>query len=290
MGTIKRHVDGRIISFAQCGEDMVLWRAFSTRRTPGFYVDIGANHAYRDSVTKIFYDAGWSGINVEPVVPFHESLQSERERDINLLMGASDQPGQMVFHLNRSNLDLSTFESAFAEEYRARGDDVSDVVVPVVTLRQLLEENAPNREIDFLKVDTEGHEHAVIRGNDWSRFRPKIVVLETSPANAPTIMELMESVGYKFTLNDGVNRWFVRPDCFETLGDAISYPASPVLDWYHPSIYIDTIASQHEHIMALQAQVAGLEQIAHSPTQPGMYGKAYVRAKRVLQRLTSSKS
>jgi FkbM family methyltransferase len=290
MEAIKRHVDGRIISFSQNGEDMVLWRAFSTLQAKGFYVDIGANHPYRDSVTKIFYDAGWSGINVEPVLPFHKCLEAERERDINLLMGVSDQPGQMVFHLNRSNLDLSTFESGLAEGYRARGDDLSDVVVPVVTLRQLLEEHAQDREIDFLKVDTEGHEPAVIRGNDWSRFRPKVVLLETSSENTPTIIELMESADYQFTLNDGLNRWFVRPDCLDALGPAMSYPATPVMDWYHPYVYIDTIASQHTQILALQAQVAGLEQLADRPTQPGILRKAYKHSKSIVQRFTTTNS
>jgi hypothetical protein len=32
----------------------------------GFYIDIGAGDPSIDSVTKLFYDDGWHGINVEP--------------------------------------------------------------------------------------------------------------------------------------------------------------------------------------------------------------------------------
>ena len=45
--------------------------------------------------------------------------------------------------------------------------------VPVTTLRALCREHA-RAEIDFLKIDVEGAEQAVLEGNDWARCRPKI--------------------------------------------------------------------------------------------------------------------
>ena len=54
------------VSYAQNFEDVMLWRALR-EVTHGFYIDVGAADPDSDSVTRAFYDRGWSGINVEPV-------------------------------------------------------------------------------------------------------------------------------------------------------------------------------------------------------------------------------
>ena len=53
------------VSYAQNFEDVLLHRVFGGQET-GFYVDVGAYHPVDGSVTKAFYDLGWSGINLEP--------------------------------------------------------------------------------------------------------------------------------------------------------------------------------------------------------------------------------
>ncbi len=61
------------ISYAQNFEDLILMGIL--REIPnGFYVDVGANHPEQDSVTKIFYDKGWSGINIEPNTVLYNEL------------------------------------------------------------------------------------------------------------------------------------------------------------------------------------------------------------------------
>src|SRR6185437_11644232 len=67
-------------SFAQNGEDVVLWRALGHLGS-GRYIDVGANDPTYDSVTRSFYDQGWSGITVEPVHEFAEAHRVERPRD-----------------------------------------------------------------------------------------------------------------------------------------------------------------------------------------------------------------
>jgi hypothetical protein len=57
-------VYGKTVSYAQNYEDILLGRAL--RKSEGFYIDVGANHPVFHSVTKLFHDRGWRGINVEP--------------------------------------------------------------------------------------------------------------------------------------------------------------------------------------------------------------------------------
>ena len=54
------------VSYAQNYEDLMLWRALR-HVEQGFYVDCGAYDPEEHSVTKAFYERGWSGINIEPV-------------------------------------------------------------------------------------------------------------------------------------------------------------------------------------------------------------------------------
>ena len=46
--------DGQFVSYAQHGEDVVMWRALGPR-TDVFYVDVGAYHPIHDSVTHALY-------------------------------------------------------------------------------------------------------------------------------------------------------------------------------------------------------------------------------------------
>src|SRR4051812_19442188 len=58
------------ISYAQNYEDIMLFRALR-HVADGFYVDVGANSPDEHSVTKAFYERGWRGINIEPVMEYH---------------------------------------------------------------------------------------------------------------------------------------------------------------------------------------------------------------------------
>ena len=62
----------------------------------GFYVDIGAADPSVGSVSRIFYDHGWSGINVEPS-PTFDALSAERERDVNLRIAVGESEGSSPF-------------------------------------------------------------------------------------------------------------------------------------------------------------------------------------------------
>ena len=83
--------------------------------------------------------------------------------------------------------------------------------MPVTTLAEVCEQHVPDGQtIDFLKVDVEGHEREVIRGGDWSRWRPRVVLVE---ANRPESWEpALLASGYLFAIFDGVNRLFVREE------------------------------------------------------------------------------
>ncbi|RUL89062.1 FkbM family methyltransferase [Tautonia sociabilis] len=198
------------ISYAQYGEDILLHRLFPGV-VDGFYVDIGANHPTLHSVTRHFYDRGWSGVNVEPVAQVFDRLAAERVRDVNLPIAVSDREGTMTLVEPIESLGMATLNVDFAIGLRADGYSCVERPVTVVTLAHLCERYVGDRTIDFLKIDAEGHEAAVIRGGDWKRWRPRAVVVE-----ATVIPEAWEPVllasNYRFAAFDGVNRYYLREE------------------------------------------------------------------------------
>lgn len=164
------------ISYAQNFEDIRLWRALKHFEN-GFYIDVGANQPTVDSVTKAFYERGWTGINIEPVQVYHDALCQERPKDINLQCVAGDNAEALTFYAI-ADTGLSTVEASVAKQHRDAGKDVRSHTVHSRTLTSICEEHVKG-PIHFLKIDVEGHEETVLRGMDFSQWRPWIILIET---------------------------------------------------------------------------------------------------------------
>jgi hypothetical protein len=133
-------------------------------------------------------------------------------------VGASDRAGELDFFEFAGRLSgLSTFERGEAEAHvKARGAAYVRRRVPVMTLAEICERHAVG-EVSFLSVDVEGHELAVLRGADWRRWRPRVVVVEaTRPMTSEPAHEGWEPVlleaDYLFAAFDGLNRYYVRAE------------------------------------------------------------------------------
>jgi hypothetical protein len=91
--------------------------------------------------------------------------------------------------------------------------------VPVRTLDRLLEEaNAP-QPIDFMSVDVEGHEIEVLRGFDFVRWRPRLILLEDHVTGLDK-HRFLTAAGYSLMRRTGLNGWYVPRE------------QAPALDWF----------------------------------------------------------
>jgi FkbM family methyltransferase len=198
------------LSYSQDGEDMVLRRLLEGRRQ-GFYVDVGAHDPCRFSNTCYFHRQGWRGINIDPNPDAIRAFDLERVSDINICVGVSDYPGELSFHFFNEPA-LNTFDESLAQEranlpgYRL----LETRSVRVRRLDDLLGEYLPRgQRIDFLSVDVEGMDLAVLRSNDWARFRPGVLLVEAhqrtvSGTQTEPVNLFVTEVGYQLiakTLN-----------------------------------------------------------------------------------------
>lgn len=246
------------VSYAQNHEDVVLRRAFLGQER-GFYVDVGAASPDVDSVTKLFYDAGWSGINIEPNPALAAALRQERPRDVTLEVGISDSPGQLVFHecQGDGNWGISTFDGEIAQRHRGSGFEFVERDIPVVPLRDVLA-SVPVGHVDFLKIDVEGWEREVLLGADLAAYRPRVVVIESTlplsdVESSGAWEDILVGAGYRRTLFDGLNLFFVHREA-EELARALSVPAN-VLDHYLPAKWVGALIDAGDLVARLGAEL-----------------------------------
>jgi FkbM family methyltransferase len=222
--------DPSFLSHAQNREDVVLWRALGDV-PDGRYVEVGANHPTEDSVTRAFYDRGWSGITVEPMHDFAEAHRAERPRDTLVEAVLTAQGGGSVVLHEVPGTGLSTIVDDLGRKLSDGGRTVVDRTVPALTLTEVLEANGGvDREVHFMLVDTEGSEAQVLAGVDLTVFRPWVLVIEATAPNSteqthgawePQVL----AAGYQFCLFDGLSRFYVADEHAERLRDTLSYPA-----------------------------------------------------------------
>jgi len=204
----------RIVSHAANAEDVVLHRALCTGGVAALYVDVGASSPYLGSVTRHFYEAGWSGIDVEPLAEEAAELRRARPRDAVIEAALGSLPGKATLYVVGDERGLSSTDPEVGKGYIRAGRPVRERAVQLRTLADVLDEHCSG-EISFLKVDVEGGESDVLLGNDWSRWRPRVIVVEaTNPWSHEQSHSGWEpqllAAGYLFASFDGINRFYAR--------------------------------------------------------------------------------
>src|SRR6478735_6590112 len=114
----------------------MLARVFAGRNT-GFYVDVGAADPINLSVTKWFYDLGWSGLNIEPNKQLFRRLVADRPRDINLDCGLGAVASEAEF-LELEFGELSSFDPRIPQTPENKARAVESRIVKVLPLTDIL--------------------------------------------------------------------------------------------------------------------------------------------------------
>jgi FkbM family methyltransferase len=235
-----------MVSYAQNCEDVLLQRLFA-EVPDGFYIDVGAGHPVRDSVTKHFYERGWHGINIEPAADSYQALCADRPRDINLNLGLSNREATLTFYEAPARPGWSTFSPELGPGYRRDGLVEAERQVAVTTLAQVCARYA-DRAIDFLKIDVEGYEREVLEGADWQRWRPRALVIESNYWERWE--PLLLAADYRFAFFDGLNRFYVRAEDAQLL-PLLGTPAN-CLDDFDIHRYVCRIESLRRRLLVAQ--------------------------------------
>jgi FkbM family methyltransferase len=248
------------VSYSINYEDVILRRLFPGK-VDGFFVDIGAQHPKTDNDLFGLYELGWTGINVEPNPSYFALLQTVRVKDRNLQLALSDTDGEPITFFEVEGSGLSTCDEQQAMACAAQGYTIRRHDLQTSTLRRVLgKENPPH--IDIMKVDVEGFEEKVLAGNDWTLFRPSVILVESTypetPVKRPTnIAANLAAVGYRHAHFDGLNDFYVEASFMPPPG---AFAPPNVFDGF---VRLETIALREETI-ALRQEFSSAETYAHA--------------------------
>ena len=196
-------------SYSQNAEDLLV-DAILGCKTAGTYVDIGANDPVAFSNTKRFYDRGWAGICIEPNPERYNKLTRQRERDVVINCGISETEGYFPFYVLDQDM-ISTFDLDIANNMKLErcAKIVETLDIPIQRLDSLLDKYLKDKSIDFISIDVEGNELAVLKSNNWKKFNPSIIVIETCN-NTNDIYSYLVEREYLPVLQNAENTIFVK--------------------------------------------------------------------------------
>ena len=195
-----------MITYAQDQEDIILAEILKDVNK-GFYIDVGANSPDDLSVTKLFYEQGWNGINIEPLPDMYQELCQKRDRDINLNIGVGNKHDILTMRVCDYG---STFSSKVI--YENHYETKPALQVEVFTMTEILNKYKPET-IHFCKIDVEGFEKQVLEGWDWN-YRPWVFCMEsTKPGTIIPCHNEWEHIllkhDYQLERAHGINRYYI---------------------------------------------------------------------------------
>jgi FkbM family methyltransferase len=192
-------------SYSQWGEDRLVWEFFG-RRSDGFFLEAGAFHPTQLSQTYLLETKGWQGVLVEPMPDQVEAFAEKRpnSRLFRTALGAPEQAGtELNFIVPDGEMSLARL-LADGEKPAAHQRSLR---VPLTTISEVLSE-AKTPRLDYLSLDLEGHELAALRGLDFNRWRPGLIVIEDRVEDLAQ-HQFLQQQGYQLVYRTGCNNWYV---------------------------------------------------------------------------------
>ena len=189
-------------SFSQFGEDLAVKRLVEALGlTTGIYVDAGAYHPIFGSNTLLLRKKGWRGINVDLAAERIAQFNQYRPSDHNVVACLSDKVAAPV--------EIAHYEIPSTDRVVKAGDTQKLSVIgskPIgfsrtttTTLTQVID-GSPFRfdDIQYLNVDCEGSDLAVLRGFDFTRRQPRIISVEaTTEPERQAISDFLSCYDYR---------------------------------------------------------------------------------------------
>lgn len=212
-------------SYAQLGQDLFVDYALGGKRN-GFFCEFGATDGIALSNSRYLEEAlGWTGICAEPARAWHDALRRNRPRTIIDTDCVWSETGRMLEFRQTSSLELSTIaQYTSGDGYSAKRSAGGETYqVRTVSLGDLLARHGAPAVFDYLSIDTEGSELAILQAADFTRHRPRVVTVEHNfTPNRDALHALLTSRGYFRVLTECSlsDDWYVETDLAERFAPA----------------------------------------------------------------------
>jgi FkbM family methyltransferase len=211
------------VGFSQFGEDQIILPILQTHKRlqkNGFYVDVGCFHPFSYSNTALLHlHYGWRGINIDANPEVIELFNTHRPQDTNLHAAISDEVAELEYSMFNHG-GVNTLDPATAQRQATFAGTPYKLLKRMTLKTRRLDEilsgvKGVPTEIDLLSVDCEGLDDKVLASNDWQKFRPFLVVVEThgmnlNNPNSSKTHVLLAAKGYSLVSHAFVTSVYMR--------------------------------------------------------------------------------
>ena len=183
---------------------------------------MGCFHPKKYNNTWRLYRQGWRGINIDIDPIKIAGFNVVRTQDTNLCCAVSDQEGEIEYFSNGFYALTTSLDKTFAETqglYKKKKTQSKQ-------LTTLIAQTAyKGREIDFLSVDAEAHDLAVLKSLDFDTYRPKLIAVEThlklfSEVEKSPLYLFLQDRGYSLVGWVGLTLLLAHPDFQQELRES----------------------------------------------------------------------
>ena len=161
-------------SFSQGSMDLILLQIFKDKKN-GNYVDVGCQHPIRNNNTYLLFKRGWRGINIDLDKINIELFNYNRPNDYNINSAVSDKIEEVDLFYYHQKSPINTLSKDVSNKHNAKIEKV--IKIKTNTLTKIIE-NTQIKEIDILSIDVEGFELKVLNGLDFTKYKPKVIIIE----------------------------------------------------------------------------------------------------------------
>jgi FkbM family methyltransferase len=153
------------------------------------FVQIGANDGRQEDPCYAWIEAfPWRGVLVEPQPALAAALRELHSRNPRIAVQEaliSSESGTATLYFLNGGPSWATGIASLSKEaisthrHKIEGFDslLSETMLQTMTLSQLLERHSLSA-IDYLQIDTEGHDFEIIKTVDFGRIRPSVICYE----------------------------------------------------------------------------------------------------------------
>jgi FkbM family methyltransferase len=219
-------------------------RAFADAYPNAVFIEIGANDGVQqDHIRPFIVSFPWRGVMVEPLpwvfahlrsnyrgqkgVTFENAAIADADGRVPFYYippaadrGVQERPiwSDMIGSLSRHEVERAVFRIHDAFSAPIPEVEIESTEVLSLTFESLCRRHEI-RELDLLVIDAEGHDYEIIKGIDFERHRPRLLIYENNHLSADEREEsraYLERLGYE-TMDETIDTWCHDPRAADSL-------------------------------------------------------------------------
>ena len=183
----------------------------------GFFVEFGATNGITFSNTWLLENQfAWNGILAEPAKKWHADLKRNRSCHISTDCVWRSTGDKLTFNETEIG-EISTIDSfTDSDGHKDARSSGKRYLVETISLQDLLAHFKAPHVIDYLSIDTEGSEFAILNSFDFKKYKIRVITCEHNNEieHRTQIYDLLTKYGYerKFVELSEFDDWYILAD------------------------------------------------------------------------------